>query len=245
MKFKNVIGALIVATLGIAASASHAYVLGPTTPGKWGAPTLGTGATVSYSFMPTGTSCVAEGAGCSITNLSAFMPVGYLTQITNALNAWSAVANLTFVLSADDGTAFNAACGTCGDMRFGGHTFDGVGGTLAHGFFPPANGNSAAGDIHFDTADNWKTAFGGPGFDIFQVTAHEIGHALGLSHTGVANSLMNPFYTEAFSGPQADDIAGMQFLYGAPVTSVPEPGSVGLMGLGLLMAFAARRRRKQ
>jgi len=171
------------------------------------------------------------------------MPAGYHAAVTSAFAAWSSVANLTFMEVADGGEAFNAP-GTSGDIRLGGHTFDGPSGTLAHGFYPPNNGNTAAGDIHFDTAETWKIGFGGPGFDIFQVLAHEIGHALGLDHTGVAGSLMNPFYTEAFSGPQADDIAGMQFIYGRAVAAIPEPEIYAMLGLGLgLMGFAARRRK--
>ena len=220
--------------------AASAFVLGGTTPGKWGSPTFGTGATITYSFMPTGTSCVAEFAGCTITALSGFMPVGFQAQVVAALNAWSAVANLTFVLVPDDGAAFNAPT-TSGDFRFGGHTFDGPSGTLAHGFFPPVNGNTAAGDMHYDIADAWKIGFGGPGIDIFQVTAHEVGHALGLDHTAIPSSLMNAFYSEAFSGPQADDIAGIQFIYGLPVP-IPEPASWAMLGLGLAAVMVRRRR---
>jgi len=219
---------------------ASAYVLGPTTPGKWGSPVFGTGATITYSFMPTGTSCAGECTG-TISHLSSFMPVGWEAAIDAAFAAWSAVADLTFVKIVDDGAAFNAPTAS-GDIRLGGHAFDGAGGTLAHGYFPPTNGDTAAGDIHFDIGDTWKTSFGGGGFDIFQVTAHELGHALGLSHTAVPSSLMNPFYTEAFSGPQADDIAGMVHIYGAPSTgTVASPGSLALAGLALLSLAALRR----
>ena len=233
---------LFFAAVTIAAPVAQAYVLGPTSPGKWGPPAYGTGATVSWSLMPTGTSCTAEFVGCTVTSLAAFMPVGYLTQIQNAFAAWSAVANIHFVQIADDGAAFNAATTSSGDIRLGGHVIDGAGGELAHGYFPPINGLSAAGDIHFDIAEAWKLGFGGGGLDIFQVAAHEIGHAIGLDHTTVPNSLMDPYYTEAFAGPQADDIAGARFLYGAPV-AVPEPGLVMLLAIGFLALGWSRRKR--
>lgn len=229
---------------------AQAYETGPTTPGKWGPSTWGTGATLTYSFMPTGTSCADEFSGCTITAFGDFGPAFSIwrSEVQSAMAAWAAVANLIFIEVADVGEAFNAATQLSGDLRFGGHNMGGAGGTLAHGFYPPLNGQSAAGDIHFDTADCWEAATDGSGdgcFNIFQVTAHEIGHALGLDHTSVANSLMNPFYTEAFMGPQADDIAGMQALYGRAVTgTVPEPASLALVGLALFAASAARRRKE-
>jgi hypothetical protein len=200
--------------------------------GKWGSPTLGTGATVSWSL--TGAiNCAADGGG-TCSPLSSFMPVGFESEIQAAFNAWSGVANLTFLQVVDNGVASDAS-GTNADIRISGHAFDGVNGVLAHGYFPPPNGNTIAGDIHFDIADNWDIGFAGSGVSIFQVFAHELGHALGLEHTLVPNSLMNAFYTEAFSGPQADDIAGMQALYGAPVRSeAPEPTTLALVGLALV-----------
>jgi len=215
------------------------YALGPTSPGKWGSSVMGTGATITWSLMSGGVSCTAEDAGCTTTALSSFMPAGYLTEIQNALAAWSAVANVTFVQVPDDGAAFNAPTAS-GDIRFGGHAFDGALGVLAHCYYPPANGNTAAGDCHFDSGETWKLGVsGGTGISIFQVAAHEIGHALGLAHSTDINALMYPYYSEAFTGPQADDIAGIQAIYGAPI-GLPEPGSLSLLAVGL-WGLARRR----
>ena len=55
---------------------------------------------------------------------------------------------------------------------------------------------------------------------------------------------MNPFNTESFSGPQADDIAGVRFLYGpATVSDVPEPTTILLFGAGLLGLVTLKRKR--
>ena len=216
---------------------SSAFNLGPTSPGKWGPPAFGTGATVTWSLIPTGTAC--DGGPC--TSFADAMPAGWQSAVATAFSMWSSVANLNFVQVADDGNPFNGPTSS-GDIRIGLEIFDGPGGTLAHGFFPPNNGNTAAGDIHFDIAELWKIGFGGPGFDIIQVLAHELGHALGLAHTNVPNSLMNPFYSEAFLGPQADDIAGMQFIYGPAIQPVPEPAAVALMLLALATLTLVRRK---
>lgn len=232
-------------------TASHAFVLGPSVPGKWGPGPAGTGATVSWSLMGSGISCDGsfEAVGCTTTSLASFMPTGWKAELEAAFAAWSSVADLVFVEVADSGDAMGAdAPGTSGDIRIAGHLFDGPSGTLAHGYYPPANGGTTAGDIHFDTTEAWKIGFGGSGIDIFQVFAHELGHALGLGHepTTGETALMNPFYTEAFSGPQADDIAGMVALYGEPDTGptpTPTPGSILLIAAGLLgLRFAKQKK---
>ncbi len=235
--FKQTLVKLAVIGALAAPMAASAFVLGPTTPGKWGSPVFGTGATVTWSYMASGVDCSADGGGvCS--SFASFMPVGFEAAVNAAFAAWASVADLTFMQIADGGEAFNAP-GTSGDIRLGGHTFDGPSGTLAHGYYPPVNGDTAAGDIHFDTAESWKLGWGGPGFNIYQVLSHELGHALGLDHTAVPNSLMNPFYTEAFMGPQADDIAGMQYIYGP----VPEPSTWALFAIGVAALSLSRRRR--
>ncbi|PSW20804.1 hypothetical protein C9I98_08170 [Photobacterium sanctipauli] len=236
-KFKSLMAIGLLAG-GLSSFNANAFVL---QGNSWGGP----GTTVTWSLMPTGTPCAlppVEPVGCTITSITDFMPVGAVTEIVNAFAAWSAVADINFVKINDDGAPFNAPTSS-GDIRIGGHAFDGPGNTLAHGFFPPPNGLSAAGDIHFDIADTWKIGFGGAGFDIFQVMAHEIGHAIGLEHTAVPNSLLNPFYTEAFRGLQADDIAGAQALYGAR-QSVFEPETTLLMMLSFAMLALSLRRKE-
>lgn len=216
------------------ATCSNAYLINGD---KWGDAGFGTGATISWSLMDTGIDCAGtyEDPGCTVSALTDFMPVGFKNELTRAFDMWSTYADLTFVEVADSGDAMNAP-ETSGDIRIGGHYFDGANGVLAHGYYPSSGTSSVSGDVHFDKDETWSIGFGLPGFDVFQVFIHELGHALGLGHSVVPQSLMNATYVESFSGPQADDIAGIQYLYGPAAINnqVPEPASVLLLTLGLL-----------
>ncbi len=177
------------------------------------------GGTVTYSFMSSGVSMGSHSdASLSISALNGYQPC-LVSAIRNAFAAWSAVANIQFVEVPDNGVPFDAA-GARGDIRIGAHSMDGQWGVLAHAFFPPPGGVSAAGDMHFDRHEVWACAPGPNVVDIGIVAAHEIGHAIGLNHETRVDrtALMNPYYNPA-TAPivLADDVAGAAALYGVGI----------------------------
>jgi len=89
--------------------------------------------------------------------------------------------------------------------------FDGAGNVLAHAFFPPPNG-TMAGDVHFDDDEQWTDSTT-VGTNLFWVAVHEIGHALGLDHTSIPNSIMQPFYPCNRGIPNNDDRLGIRTAY--------------------------------
>jgi len=216
-------------TLFLWSSVSNAYVLITSNSNKnikWGSTdAMGTsGGTVNWSYN--------EG------QLNTLFGSSYLTELNNAFNAWSNVADITFMNVADasdDGIHIQTS------------GIDGSFGVLAHAITSysiiPGDSifNIASALIEFDSGDSWKSGFGEPStsFDIFQVLAHEIGHAIGIDHVELveATALMNPFYTETgIRGLHADDIAAAQALYG--LSAVPLPAAFWLFtaGLGLLIS---------
>lgn len=133
------------------------------------------------------------------------------TVIRDAFAQWADIVPLIF-REVDAGSAdirIQFGTGDHGD----GSPFDGKGSTLAHAFFPPPNAGDLAGDIHYDDSETWGTHVHTQGeIDLFTVSVHEIGHSLGLRHTCVPNSTMNPCYPTP-STPQADDRVGIQSIY--------------------------------
>jgi|GEM_PF-1310294 len=202
------------------------------------------GGTVYWSYMPNGVDASVEGAG-TITAVSS-MPTYqacFLTEISSAFTAWQTVANIQFVQVTDVGAGapVNSNTGTFGHIRIGAHAMDGASGTLAHAYYPPPNGNTIAGDLHFDVAENWQCTTGGGQIDIGLVALHEIGHAIGLDHEPTLLAVMNAFYNPALTALQTDDINGVRAIYGTSATpginiveglSGPYPSTRSVSGLG-------------
>ena len=139
-------------------------------------------------------------------------------EISRALNVWANVTKLSFqqlnsgpvhidIRFEDEhiwpywesmlvkialGDTCNAMCSSWIRWEDGEHgdgdPFDGVGGTLAHAYFPVYGG-----DAHFDNSERW-TLRGHSGTNLLQTAAHEFGHSLGLSHSSRHGALMAPFY---------------------------------------------------
>uniref|UniRef100_A0A914P6F0 Peptidase metallopeptidase domain-containing protein n=1 Tax=Panagrolaimus davidi TaxID=227884 RepID=A0A914P6F0_9BILA len=110
-------------------------------------------------------------------------------------------------------------------VRFGkrehgdGAPFDGPGGILAHAFIK--------GLLHFDDDEIWKKYSASEQIidgtkDIFWVALHEAGHVLGLDHTKVFDSVMQPSYVASIDSngnyiePSliSTDIEDIQEIYG-------------------------------
>lgn len=100
-----------------------------------------------------------------------------------------------------------------------GLSFDGIGGTLAHAYFP-----EFGGDIHMDDSETW-TVNSTIGTNLLQILVHEIGHSLGLSHSDTFGSLMVPFYRDYDPNLHlhSDDIRAIQELYDIKKKKLIEP----------------------
>jgi hypothetical protein len=186
-------------------------------------------------------------------------------SIQAALSLWAAVVPVNFVEVPDQGgpadEGVEYADGQFGQIRMRhvfingtdpppgpGQTPTDVAIAKAQTYFPGGTDN-LSGDIEFDDSDPWQLNGTIQVPDIFGAATHELGHALGLNHSTDSTAVMFPVF-QRFNGPgtghlSADDIAGIQSIYGAGVGSVtplavPEPWSAVLAAMGATM-LALRR----
>lgn len=189
---------------------------------KWGG-ALGSGTTLSYSFL-SNSSYYAISYSFDNEYLNSYqLSSNQKTAVSQALDAWAAVANISF-----DRT-FDSSLNT-GDLRFGGYA--GMDADAAAWAYLPGN-NPVAGDVWIGPATS--DANPTPGSYDYLTFTHEIGHALGLKHpfeSDSSNSNTLPIeyedvrytvmsYTNAYSfeptTPMLLDIAAIQYMYGANV----------------------------
>lgn len=169
------------------------------------------------------------------------------TAVAAAFALWSRVIPLTFAevpISQNPEIRIRFAAGDHGD----GNSFDGVGGILAHAFFPPSNGSEIAGDAHFDEAETWSVTVPVPAtrFDLQTLATHEFGHSLGLDHSTVAGAIMRPSFQAGTSQRflHQDDIDGIRSIYGAGATvpfvqeRPPASAAAAVRAAGLVPKFS-------
>lgn len=96
-----------------------------------------------------------------------------------------------------------------------GDQFDGPGGVLGWNYLPNNAGQNSRLTGKLDTGENWTQIMHQ------RVVRHEsFGHGLGMSHSNVPGSVMNPFL-QPLDDWQAEDIRQLQLRYGKP--QAPQP----------------------
>jgi len=138
--------------------------------------------------------------------------------IRRAFTLWAAQTPLAFTEASNSSEA-DIVIGWAGGEHGDGDPFDGPGDVLAHASFPNPYDNSQV-FLHFDDDERWVDS-DARAVDLLTVAAHELGHTLGLAHSADPSALMYPSYDGPHRSLGADDIAGIQAVYG--VASDPEP----------------------
>jgi hypothetical protein len=194
------------------------------------------GSRITWSIVPDGTSLGGVPSNLIATLNSQIGPTStWLPAIQDAFAEWENVANINLVQVNDSGLATDSGniqqgSAQFGDIRIGGY-YEG-GNALAFTLLPPgANGGSDSGDIFLNTGMPWQM---NSNYDLETVVVHEIGHALGLGHSASPTAAMYPYYEGIDQVPGADDVQGIQAVWG-PRQEDP----VEQMNNNLVMARAA------
>lgn len=119
--------------------------------------------------------------------------------VTAAFASWAHVTSLTF----------QQTTGTP-DIAIQFAAIDGASGILGQTFYP-----NFGGDMTLDTAETWTVASSTPSdqIDLQTVVVHELGHALGISHSSLFGTVMYPAYVSQFRDLMPDDKVAVSAIY--------------------------------
>jgi hypothetical protein len=184
---------------------------------KWGAPVLGTGATVTYALVdrevrfPGARNCASMAPMDGLLSRNAIAASSFSHELAEALRVWERAADIAFT-PADPATA---------DILIGAQV-EPIGYAFANVEYDKTETGQgprsiARSMVCFNPTRAWKVGFDGDldVYDIRYTLIHEIGHAIGLDHPAIAGQLMAYKYGEKFRALQAGDIRGVEALYGA------------------------------
>ena len=151
-------------------------------------------------------------------------------EIARALSEWTRYGNVRFSPGLNYSDTRTVYIFFASQFHGDPFPFDGPGRVLAHTFYPaPLNSEPIAGDMHLDNDEAWRI---GLDTDLFSVALHEAGHALGLGHSDKPGAVMYPYYRMS-AGLSADDIQGVQDLYGPATGSDPPPPPAPALALAI------------
>ncbi|MBN8690582.1 MAG: matrixin family metalloprotease [Armatimonadetes bacterium] len=209
---------------------------------RWNTPhvangTAGQPITLTWSFVPDGTTITSTGAsdnggvssGSTLfaTMDAAFASAGgratWIAQFEKIFARWSQVTGITYVRVTSGGNDWDSGASwgtagndtTIGDLRISMRNIDGASGSnvLAYNYFPQS------GDMVIDSSNiaSYSNAANGYRF-LRNVLSHEHGHGMGINHVCPVNAskLMEPFVNTGFDTHQQDDIRAAQSFYGDP-----------------------------
>jgi predicted Zn-dependent protease len=140
------------------------------------------------------------------------------SAVSPALDMWNQVMGNLQLGRVKDSTAPIVSGDRVNSMSFGAKFFGQSFGsnTLAVTYYSFSGSTMIEADIVFNTAQSWDS-YRGPlrsAVDVQRVALHELGHLLGLAHSNLSTAIMNAYVNNS-DQLTADDIAGIQALYGA------------------------------